>query len=298
VLFDDKSFSISQLLLDTHVFFMSTSPDEWKKNAPNVPTSDTPSRSVKTILHEIALKLDQNALKHTDLIQDPSTSHAVNYLTVFINNERRKKGAEQVEVTHGGLVTAASSSRTSPSSRSRIPSPSSNTVSPSSSRILTEVELAQKLTEILKKVSDKELTKVGIQELYSFRKKYPQAEGLITMEINKKGTYFQGYINRQLKTLAQEDTERVAPKQSSASMFNLSGGSSLAFGSGVGERNPYEEKLRSLQRRFDSSGTPMKSEGTLYSKPTDSLTVKSSLMPPMQIKKVFSSNNSTLGRGI
>lgn len=64
------------------------------------------------------------------------------------------------------------------------------------------------LTEIFKKVGSKENTKEGLQELYDFKKKYPEAD--IEPYLKKASHFFQNYIERGLKAIENEMNEKNA----------------------------------------------------------------------------------------
>ncbi|KAJ3077818.1 Microtubule-associated protein, microtubule dynamics during spindle orientation, partial [Quaeritorhiza haematococci] len=69
----------------------------------------------------------------------------------------------------------------------------------------SSAELDAQLTVIFGRICDKELTKVGIQELYDFQKRHPYTEQLVNHHLSKTGSYFQGYIKRGLAQLATEE---------------------------------------------------------------------------------------------
>ena len=62
------------------------------------------------------------------------------------------------------------------------------------------------LTEIFKKVGSKENTKEGLQDLYNFKKKYPEAD--LEPYLKKSSHFFQNYIERGLKAIEMEQNEK------------------------------------------------------------------------------------------
>ena len=62
------------------------------------------------------------------------------------------------------------------------------------------------MTEIFKKVGSKENTKEGLQDLYEFKKKYPEAD--LEPYLKKASSFFQNYIERGLKAIESEMNEK------------------------------------------------------------------------------------------
>ena len=62
------------------------------------------------------------------------------------------------------------------------------------------------LTEIFKKVGSKENTKEGLQDLYDFKKKHPEAD--LEPYLKKASSFFQNYIERGLKAIENEMNEK------------------------------------------------------------------------------------------
>jgi len=58
------------------------------------------------------------------------------------------------------------------------------------------------LAEIFKKIGQKEVTKMGLQELYNFKQEKPQAD--LEPFLAKSSAYFRDYINSGLKTIERE----------------------------------------------------------------------------------------------
>lgn len=70
---------------------------------------------------------------------------------------------------------------------------------------LSVSEIQTSLAVIFDKISNKEETKMGIQELYEFQKNHPYAEELIEDRLSQSGAYFQGYIRRGLNHLKESE---------------------------------------------------------------------------------------------
>ena len=67
-------------------------------------------------------------------------------------------------------------------------------------------ESKSRLSVIFDKISNKEETKMGIQELYEFQKNHPNAGYLIEERLSQTGAYFQGYIRRGLNHLKESES--------------------------------------------------------------------------------------------
>lgn len=70
---------------------------------------------------------------------------------------------------------------------------------------LSGTEIKSSLAVIFDKISNKEETKIGIQELYEFQKNHPYAQDLIEDRLSQSGAYFQGYIRRGLNHLKESE---------------------------------------------------------------------------------------------
>ena len=273
VLIADPSFKVSSLALDIHKFFVSTPPSEWKRRASEniIPQADLPFRSVKTILHELVLQLQEKVFDHIDLIHDPASSHAVNYMRILLDAERKKRGLEAYSDSRFPWLSSDSmkmrtgttlslSAKSTPIS-TRTSSPAKQPITQSGSQI--EGELNDQLSIIFQKISTKELTKVGIQELFKFNQEYPYADHLVQAHIGKTGTYFQGYIRRGLANIAAEESEKSVAETPAP----ISQGAEVVEAP-VAAADPYKDKLSRLQQMFQ---TKANENGSPRARPTSSL---------------------------
>ncbi|RUP25535.1 hypothetical protein BC936DRAFT_138829, partial [Jimgerdemannia flammicorona] len=87
-------------------------------------------------------------------------------------------------------------------------------------KVLSDTEINNLLTQIFVKIGTREQTKQGINELYEFQKKHPGVEMKVNAHLAQTGTYFQSYIRRGLSNLAAEDVSgangNTSPTQSGA----------------------------------------------------------------------------------
>ncbi|RUS19776.1 armadillo-type protein [Endogone sp. FLAS-F59071] len=140
-------------------------------------------------------------------------------------------------------------------------------------RVLSDTEMNNLLTQIFVKIGTREQTKQGIYELYEFQKKHPGVEVKVNAHLAQTGTYFQSYIRRGLSNLATEDVNgakgngNTSPTQSTtllkeeklesippiptafSSVPTLS--AMAAKSEHTGEKTEtYKQKLLRLQQRF------------------------------------------------
>jgi cytoskeleton-associated protein 5 len=190
-LIEEKSLKVNQLILEVHKFLLSSPPTEWKRRAAEkkIPQADMPLRTIKTILHELSGALEEKVFDHLDLIADPYSSHAALYLKQMVETKRRKLGrmspvkflSPPVEVEasiHGGMIGTPG--------QSRLPAPFSQYTSPAEKGV-SEQELREELNLIFEKIRDKDRTKIGIQELYQFKKMHSDVDTLVDEFVNSTG---------------------------------------------------------------------------------------------------------------
>merc|ERR1719447_1764059 len=65
------------------------------------------------------------------------------------------------------------------------------------------------LVEIVKKIGQKELTKIGLQELYNFKQENPQCD--LEPFLAQSSQYFRDYIERGLKKIEEEVKQGSKP---------------------------------------------------------------------------------------
>ena len=204
-LIQEDSLHVNRLILEVHKFLQSSPPAEWKRRAAEkkIPQADMPLRTIKTILHELAGAMEDKVFDHLDLISDPYSSHAALYLKQMVETKRRKLGrttpvkfmappppapAAVESKTHGGMIG------TPAGGVSRVPNPSSSSqqTSPDAqleeeAKPMSEQDRRDGLSLIFEKIRDKDRTKIGIQELYEFKKLHAGVESLVDEYVNSTG---------------------------------------------------------------------------------------------------------------
>ncbi len=210
---DNGKLNVSDILFEIHLFLLETPPLFWKSKAsdPQNGQGDMPLRTIKTILHELVNIKGGSILESSKLLPDQAQNHTIIYINQMIANLNKKK------------INAEESK--SPNSKVLISS-------------FDAQEISNKLDEIFSQIADKEQTKEGIKKLYEIRKSNPNISHLIEERISKTGTYFQGYINRTLSSLAQDNAKTVRSE-------------STVFKTDATNKVDYNQSLQNLQRMFN-----------------------------------------------
>ncbi|KAI8882635.1 ARM repeat-containing protein [Backusella circina FSU 941] len=81
-----------ELLFEINQFFIVTPPAEWKRRvSENVPLGEMPLRTVKTLLLELVIGLDDSIFQHLTLIESPERSSVYPYLHHMLEACRKKE---------------------------------------------------------------------------------------------------------------------------------------------------------------------------------------------------------------
>ncbi|XP_070200256.1 cytoskeleton-associated protein 5-like isoform X2 [Littorina saxatilis] len=166
-----NELNIDKVLLDAHQFMRAFPSSTWKERP-----SDQPLRTIKTILHSLAKQKGNKILSHTGLIDSNSEVEA--YLHKVLKDGVGGNNARNDEMSENA--------RQGSSSKSKRLSKSTHDM----------------LVEIFKKIGSKENTKEGLNDLYDFKKKYPDAD--LEPFLKKSSQFFQNYIERGLKNIELE----------------------------------------------------------------------------------------------
>lgn len=181
--------NIDRILLDLHVFLKAYPSSTWKDRP-----SDTPIRTVKTILYTLVDIKGEEVMKHLMLIPNKQESDLVSYLQKLLkmkkDEDHKPKGGGGKDQAHDSDVAGSGGSKRNRSSPLKL-SKSNH----------------EALTEIFRKIGSKEHTKEGLMELYEFRQRHPEAN--IDPFLQRSSEFFQNYIHQGLKAIEQE---RVANK--------------------------------------------------------------------------------------
>lgn len=224
-LITSRKLIVEDLLFDIHEFLLQSPPQHWKKLANDTKNeqADMPLRTVKTILHEVVNNLGVESMHYAAVLPNQHQNHVVNYLRqMVLNYEKKNQSIRNPSLNQSNVVV--------------IQQPTQSTES---------ADITKRLDDIFAMISDKELTKQGIQHLHEFQKHNPGAFLLIETRLSQTGSYFQGYIRRGLASLTQSEMA-VGHKGDAKRLVYAS-----PFKATVeGDADTYKETLAKLQRMF------------------------------------------------
>jgi len=172
-----ETMDTAAMLADLHNFLASYPSNYWKQKE-----DDTPMRTVKTVIHTIVKCKGESVLGCLHKIQDPQASELLPYIRKLLNTG--------VGVENGGNGSSMKPSHIVQASadKKKIPKFSKSD--------------HEALVEIFKKIGQKELTKMGLQELYNFKQENPQCD--LEPFLAQSSQYFRDYIERGLKKIEEE----------------------------------------------------------------------------------------------
>ena len=184
---ESNKLNLDLLLADLHEFLKAYPSSYWKRQE-----SDTPMRTVKTVLHTMAKAKGDAILDHLSRINDPSNSELVPYLRKLLNSG---VGGKENQATHNQ------------DDNSNVIMKNGNNKANAPGEIMQKPRFTKSdheaLAEIFKKIGQKEQTKIGLQELYRFKQQNPQAD--LEPFLAKSSPYFRNYIERGLKGIEDEN---------------------------------------------------------------------------------------------
>lgn len=292
----ESDFSAEDLIFDFHSLLTSIPPSEWKKLSSEspMPQIDIAFKTIKTMLLELVSCYKELIFDHMGRLSDPSSSNVIVMIKAMVDSDRKKQGLPAYEDERLLQIQLAPRARTAISNLPRI-SPISTkidmrNIDPSSplrralstpdhskhAKHLGESELNAELGFIFQKISNKDITKEGIQELYTFQKIHTYADALVESHLSKTGQYFQGYIRRGLANLMEEEH---------SAQVKLSVVEPLAPIAKV-NADPYKEKLYKLQRMFVNDSTEGQNLANINKKMGGLVGVEMENVEPVEVKQI------------
>lgn len=247
---DSGPLDVDLVLSDLHDFLRTYPQSYWKKQE-----SDTPLRTVKTVLHTMVKVRGDAILDHLTRINDLQNSDLVAYLRKLVNNGVGKENQANIDSALT-IQSNAGSNNQGGGGGGKIPRFSKSD--------------HDALAEIFRKIGQKELTKQGLQELYNFKQQNPHAD--LEPFLVKSSEYFRNYIERGLKSIETETngssgSQRVLTESTKRSaMDNHSDTASNSGGGGGGSVAPhllYLDRLKKLRAQggLDRTGSVDTSSG-------------------------------------
>lgn len=170
-----NDLNLDRILLDTHLFLKEFPSASWKTR-PN----DLPLRTIKTVLHSLVKLKGAKIIPHMSSIDSAENSEVKAYLQKILHNDPNAKNEWNEE-------------QKTPRSAQKPKKLNKNT--------------HDVLAEIFKKIGSKENTREGLNDLYDFKKKYPDAD--LEPFLKKSSNFFQNYIERGLKNIELEREGKV-----------------------------------------------------------------------------------------
>ncbi|XP_064635641.1 cytoskeleton-associated protein 5-like isoform X2 [Lineus longissimus] len=231
-----NDLNVDLIILDLHLFLKAFPKTFWKERS-----SDTPFRTIKTVLHSLAKLKGDRVLKHMTLIDKPSESEMESYLLKVLKSVGNNVNS----------VNNKNEQMNGETPRKELPK--------SNSKQRLSKNTHDMLAEIFKKIGSKENTREGLNDLYDFKQKYPEAD--LEPFLKKSSTFFQNYIERGLKNIEIEREPKSSPRASEPPLSESSSSNSVASdakpGSADGVINPamYMERLKVLRARCGLANT-------------------------------------------
>ncbi|XP_042209858.1 cytoskeleton-associated protein 5-like isoform X3 [Homarus americanus] len=190
-----NDLDLDQILFDVHNFLVAYPVNTWSERP-----SDTPLRTIKTVIHTLCKVYGTTILSHFSKIDNAHGSELHKYLTKALKEDKPKTEDDGGIGDSNRLAAAQVSNDSAESGKSpkRLSKTAHNT-----------------LSEIFRKIGSKENTKEGLIQLYEFKQKHPEAD--IEPFLRKSSQFFQNYIERGLKRVEMERQAEVKMTSNPAS---------------------------------------------------------------------------------
>ncbi|KAJ8683238.1 hypothetical protein QAD02_019030 [Eretmocerus hayati] len=203
------------ILLEVHNFFRDYPTSWWKKQN----KSDTPMRTIKTVLHSMTKVKGSTILSHLTLINNTNESELRSYLIRLISSFKPDDFNSATKTT----------------------SKSSNIQGQNQKRMSTMIQ--QQLSDIFKKIGSKHHAQEGLVQLYEFKRKYPEAD--VQPFLEKSHQFFQDFIEQGLKDIDMTRKNQNLMTGESNNLHN--NGSSNEEGKNLMDPLHRLERLRALE---------------------------------------------------
>jgi len=176
-----EEMDVSLLLADLHSFLISFPGSYWKQQA-----DDTPMRTVKTVIHTLVKVQGASVLQCLNRLDDPSASELVPYIRKLLGSGVGQDST--ATVPQGHTPHKPQFNQSASVEKKKMPRFSQSD--------------HETLVDIFKKIGQKELTKVGLQELYNFKVENPHVD--LEPFLAQSSQYFRDYIERGLRKIEDE----------------------------------------------------------------------------------------------
>ncbi|KAL4713510.1 hypothetical protein ACJJTC_010495 [Scirpophaga incertulas] len=178
---DINSIDYDAVLYKIHLFYKAYPNSYWKKN-PDI--SDTPYRTVKTLVHTLVKIKGSCITNHLTQIPDANESDLYPYLLKVLKQLKLdEKKENNPECVNGSVLTSVSTNNTL--SAGRLPR-----------------AVHEELAIILKRIGTKEHNKDALSQLYDLRERHPEVD--IWTFMQGSSFYFRNYVERGLREVADQ----------------------------------------------------------------------------------------------
>ncbi|XP_019623074.1 PREDICTED: cytoskeleton-associated protein 5-like isoform X4 [Branchiostoma belcheri] len=233
----DMDINMDKVLLDLHNFMKAFPTATWKDRP-----SDMPLRTIKTVLHLLAMIKREKIFSHMTLIDNPQDSEVEGYLKRVLKSSKGKSSTGQNKPKHNEQMNGTAEKEEAENMPEQTSKPTPRKMNPRTNDMLAE---------IFKKIGNKENTKEGLADLYDFKKKHPEAD--ITPFMQRTSQFFQNYIERGLKNIELEREGKIQPESSGSHDNRVSMETDLATSKVIQETmssaTSYRERLKILRQR-------------------------------------------------
>ncbi|XP_075981824.1 msps cytoskeleton-associated protein 5 isoform X2 [Anticarsia gemmatalis] len=180
---DVNSIDYDAVLYRIHLFYKAYPNSYWKKN-PDI--SDTPYRTVKTLVHTLVKMKGASITNHLTQIPDVNESDLYPYLLKVLKQLKLDEKKENTpDALNGGSVLASVPPNNAALAAGRLPR-----------------ALHEELALILKRIGTKEHNKQALSQLYDLRERHPEVD--IWTFMQGSSFYFRNYVERGLREVADQ----------------------------------------------------------------------------------------------
>lgn len=186
------------VLIEIHDFMLAL-PTQWWVHRP----SDTPMRTIKTIIHNMTKIKGNGILQHLNNIPKHSE------LNTYVLRILAVSGATEVS-TSSDLTSVLIPQKDSPAGDANQHASQNHQQRSQQDRMNRATH--DQVSNIFKLISDKETSKIGLKQLYEFKEKHPEVD--IQPFLRGASPYFQEFINDGLADLQRSSQNNTNNNQS------------------------------------------------------------------------------------
>ncbi|XP_063384841.1 protein mini spindles [Cydia fagiglandana] len=181
---DANSIDYDAVLYKIHLFYKAYPNSYWKKN-PDI--SDTPYRTVKTLVHTLVKMKGGSITSHLTQIPDVNDSDLYPYLLKVLKQLKLDEKKENTpDALNGASLLQSMTGNSAPlSATSRLPR-----------------AVHEELALILKRIGSKEHNREALAHLYDLRERHPEVD--IWTFMQGSSFYFRNYVERGLREVAEQ----------------------------------------------------------------------------------------------